>query len=97
MKRKLFLILSAVLLLTASGAILSRILYSNHDAELFSLSLESLTDDEQPPTAHCTENNDRDCVFACPNPNCNKAYFAEGHTGQAYGITGNCMVCGTAF
>ncbi len=97
MKRKLILTLSAVLLLTVSGAILTRILYSNHNTELLSLSLESLTDGELPPTAHCTENNDTDCVFACPNPNCNKAYFAEGHTGQAYGITGYCMNCGTAF
>ena len=95
MKKKHVLILLAALVLVCAGAVLYRTNNNNRNDEMFSLSLESLMDGES-PYGKCRGNNDNDCCIRCSNEECGALYYASGH-GDAYDVTGNCLLCGTAF
>lgn len=60
---------------------------------LFDANVEALTDEEVGLKGHCHE-SEGDCVYFCPQ--CGAGYYANGHKGGAYNVTGSCVKCETA-
>lgn len=89
MKRIVISTITALLFLSAVFAVRSFI--TNENEDLFMANVEALADGEGGGvTGHCEE-IDKDCLAICPK--CGAAYWAPGHLGGSYQMSGNCVLC----
>jgi hypothetical protein len=88
MKKIIISTISVSLFLSAFFAVKS--VASIDEVDLFNANVEALADGEEAVTGHCEE-KDKDCLAFCPK--CGAAYWAPGHLGGSYQMSGNCVLC----
>lgn len=89
MKKKL--ILMSLVAISAVAVVVTHYLSNRTNISLLKENLEALTDEEGGGVfGNCLE-KDRDCVLICPH--CGAAYWAPGHLGGAYHMSGTCVSC----
>jgi len=91
--KKLFLITIATALM-AGGAFAAKFSSRNETSKLFKSNVEALADGEYTVFGHCKEESTY-CFAICPN--CGAEYWASGHGGGSYNMSGNCQLCNHQF